>query len=65
MKLKLIINGEDHRVRLIPSDQFDKKLLDLLEERHTARVVPKKELYGHYLEYVDLVLEVSADQGKE
>lgn len=66
MNLRLVINGEDKRVRINPDQsQFDKDLLLLLSDMGSARVVTKrKTTYSAYerdVEYIDLVLEEEKD----
>lgn len=61
MQIRLIVDGGDQRIRIKPKSKSDKKLLDYIVCWDSARVVGKKETYGHDLEYIDLVLEMKTD----
>lgn len=62
MKIKLIINGEDHRLRMTPETDVDKKLLEFVAENQTTNIVVKREdSYGYAhnkaIEAIDFEME--------
>lgn len=59
MKLKLVINGEDKRVRITPDSNFDRKLLEMLGEANKANLSVHRETYGRDIDWIDLTLDFS------
>lgn len=48
MKVKLLINDNDYRIRVTPEDDADKKLLEFLAEHDAADVCTKRgNQYGY------------------
>lgn len=62
MKLKLVIDGSDMRVRITPEGSADKKILEFIAQMDIGRISVKKENeYGYSTQkeitHIDLVLE--------
>ena len=57
MKIKLLINGEDHRVVMYPESGVDQKLLNFVSEYDIADVRMTRELYTRDIEKVELKLK--------
>ena len=62
MRLKLVINGEDKRVRIEPDNASDKKLLEFVVEHQDATLeFARKQGYSYEgpkeVERVDLILQ--------
>lgn len=62
MKLKLVIDGSDMRVRITPEGNADKKLLEFIAQMDIGRVkVERKNDYGYStpkdVSQIDLLLE--------
>ena len=66
MKVQLVINGEDHRVRIIPENASDKQILELIKTKDIGRIeiVNEKPDYGYsqskIVKYIDILLEVNS-----
>lgn len=60
MITKLIVDGEDRRIRLVPENEADKKLLEFISEHDTARVITKRKDTHYYtekkIEHIDVSL---------
>lgn len=59
MKIKLLINGEDKRISIIPEDKSDKKILEFVATHATARIdVNRSYNYGgRDIDSVEIKLE--------
>ena len=64
MKLKLVIDGSDMRVRIEPENGGDRKLLEFVDEFQEAYLVTKKKStsYSTEIEFIDMRLR---DRGAE
>lgn len=61
MNIKLVIDGGDERVRIIPRGGSDKKLLEYIAEWDFAEVRVHRSSYGRDIEKIDLLLAVRKD----
>lgn len=64
MKIKLIVDGGDQRIRIIPTSGSDKKLLGYIAEWDVAKLKVKRQNYSERdIEQIDLVLEMQEKDG--
>lgn len=68
MKLKLVINGSDMRVRITPETSADKKLLEFVAQMDIGRIktARKQEIYSDsekQIQSIDLELETTPVEG--
>jgi hypothetical protein len=59
MIIKLVIDGANQRVRIIPKDSADKKLLEYIAQWDIGRVHVSRDTYASLrdIKQIDLVLE--------
>lgn len=56
MEIKLLIDGEDKNIKLVPENRSDKKLLEFVAEHDSARVKVNKGMYDREIESITLNL---------
>lgn len=64
MKLKLVIDGADQRIRVIPDNKSDQKLVEYILEWDIARIKSKKDQYTRDISYIDFVFENENEEEK-
>jgi hypothetical protein len=65
MQIKLVIDGADQRVRIIPKNSADMKLLEYIAQWDIGRVKVSKDTYSRDIKQIDLVLETEVVEHKD
>ena len=54
MKYKILIDGQDRSITLFPENNFDKKVLELLNDTEKATITSSKAMEYGYSQYKEI-----------